>query len=342
MYSKLDLYAIMFTVMDMQKLKAAWAKSPIDFQQQQAEFKGGIINSVSSDGVHIAIISMAQFNDERYCTILWQDLSVYASFLLPSSIETVHHVFTKTRGLVQGDYEGGIHITKFEEQKPKPPIVASRGLLSRVTSLTTKGDIIAAGSIQGEFGVWSYDGIKLYKTDMSQHLHSISIRQDKLMLASDNHIRELKYKAHERELNLLEVEVLRNVDIKSSWASFDLEGVQIVCGTNTSTYESYRPVFPESATNLDIYHLSTAENFETGFREITIREFLTREIVRESPCKRIKDIKKLWCDCERIYLISQRAGTIYMIDFAKDIRKFDRNASFKTMECFSLGDPIEW
>ena len=39
----------MFTVTDIQKLKAAWEESPIDFKHQQEEFNGVII-SVSSDG----------------------------------------------------------------------------------------------------------------------------------------------------------------------------------------------------------------------------------------------------------------------------------------------------
>ena len=204
--------------------------------------------------------------------------------------------------------------------------------------MTTKGDIIAAGSINGEFGVWNYDGIKIYRMNWSQqHIHSISIRQDKLMLASDNHIRKLKYKAYGTELK---VELLENLDVKSSWASFDLEGVQIFYGKTTSDAESYRPVFPGSATDLSIYHLSTAENLEKGVYEITIRDLL-KEVVRVEPCK-IKDIKRLWCDCKRIYLISQKAGIIYMVDFAKDIEKFDRDASLETVECFSLGDPIEW
>jgi hypothetical protein len=262
--------------------------------------------------------------------------------LLPSSIETVHHIFTKSKGLVQGGYKGEIHITKFDDYKPKQPIVASHGFQSRVTSLTTKEDIIAAGSIDGEFGIWNYDGVNLYRTNFFRHIHSISIRPDKLILALDNSIHELKYQPH--ELNSLKVELLRKIDVKSDWASFDLEGVSIIYGKNPSDEESgrsWRPVFPESAGNLNLYHLSSVKDFETDRYEITIQEVLTQNVVRKELCsRRIRGISRLWCDCERLYLISQ--DSICMVDFAEHIRTSNKNTVSKTVECFSLGEPFEW
>jgi hypothetical protein len=101
-----------------------------------------------------------------YCIILGLDLKIKMSFKLKidNGVDFTDHVFIKARGLVCGDFDGRIHITKFISWELKETTVASGAAGAAgapnnlITALSTREDLIVGGSMTG-FGIWNYDSI---------------------------------------------------------------------------------------------------------------------------------------------------------------------------------------
>lgn len=176
----------------IQKLNTAWMNKEIDFRRQQVKSSiksasfDGLVYLTLSEGLYCAYLDIGIY--EALCLILSSDLEICNSFTLDDRLESSVHVFTKSRGLVQGGENGQILITRFDNWKPESSIEASSPFRNMVTALSTRRDLIMAGTVGGEVGGWSYDGSKLYQIlePLNDFVHSISIRETRILVGTEN------------------------------------------------------------------------------------------------------------------------------------------------------------
>jgi hypothetical protein len=112
------------------------------------------------------------------------------------------------------------------------------------------------------------------------------------------------------------------------WATYDIEGKAI----RYPSSDMFRPIFPRYTSQHKILLLSIPDSC----KEIIIRDFTTREIIRrhEIDGKFALDIVYMWCNYEQLFFI--RNDTVYIMDFGKDLDSYWKGKGFEVAECFSL------
>lgn len=336
----------------MKELNTAWVKKEIDFRRQQVN---GSIKSASFDGLVYLILSKGLYciltwtleslyifviTDEALCLILSSDLEICNSFTLDDRLESSVHVFTKTRGLVQGGKNGQILITRFDNWKPKSSIEASSPFRNMITALSTRGDLIMAGTVGGEVGGWSYDGSKLYHIlePLNDFVHSISIRETRILVGTEN-VNEYQLPARKSESDPSIIQQLERLSQKrakvSLWATYDSEG-QKVKWRQEGKLAPYRPMLPMSTGSCEVRLLARKELNDD--QQVVVKNFNSGEEFRRfSVDQGIIDF--MWCDRDRLFMIYRGRKEILMMDFAKDILGFNRDTTNELAECFSLSYP---
>ncbi|CZR65346.1 uncharacterized protein PAC_15246 [Phialocephala subalpina] len=345
-------------ITNIKDVKDAWAKNHINICLE--EIKGINICSVAFDGLYISLVSTTgyQKNSVQYFTILDRDLNNPKSFELFSidSLEVWHHVCTEQRGLVCGGSDGNIAIVELRDWKPQKQLKALGGLDGEISAMSTRHDLIAAGSTSGEAALWNFAGSKLatIKLDCGT-IHSLSIRETRLLVVPDD--------AYEYEIltpttatTTPSVPKLKSVGYhklgETTWAAYNPEQKKIqferLISTKDQPLERFRPVLPLSSLDYDIHILSCKVktkrvpgkwNLEIDKQDIVIEEFDSGKtrIIRNFQVAP-KHIKSLWCDKERLYWIYTGTSKIMMVNFTDGL-SFERNTTVKLAECFSLNSP---
>jgi hypothetical protein len=270
-----------------------------------------------------------------------RDLEILNSFKLDDLVPRAH-VFTISRGLVRGMNTGQILITKFKDYQPESTIEASNqpfDFNDSVTAITTKDDIFIAGTAEGHIGVWSYNGSKLFhfRCRSSDYVHSISIRPPRFLVATTTQFYEYElpvYDPNSRPTNPKVPIGLSSLAFpyNTTWATYDFEGKNIKWATD-GVRTLRRPIIPLSKEGT-IRTLSVTPR-GGGDQEIYIRDILTEYLPRSSTIN-LGFIDYIWCDQERLFLLSCDRQETSMMDFAKDIKNFKSNISHDAIECFSF------
>jgi hypothetical protein len=309
--------------------------------------------------LYISLVSTTGYQKDsvQYLTVLDRDLKICASFELFSidSLEVWHHVCTEQRGLVCGGSDGNITIVKLRDWKPQQQLRAG-GLDGEISAMSTRHDLIAAGSTSGEAALWNYTGSKLATIKLEcGTIHSLSIRETRLLVVPDD--------AYEYEIptptavtttpSVLKLKRGGHHELgETTWAAYDPEQknieVERLRSTKDQPLERFRPVLPLSSLDYDIHILSCkvkTKNVpgslypEIDRQDIVIEEFDSGKtrIIRDFQVAP-KEIKSLWCDRERLYWIYASTTKIMMVNFTDGLN-FERNTTVKLAECFSLSSP---
>lgn len=280
------------------------------------------------------------FNTVYYCTILGPDLKIKTSFKLKmdDGVDFTDHVFTKARGLVCGDFDGRIHITKFTGWEPNETTVASGAAGAAgapnnlITALSTREDLIVGGSMTG-FGIWNYDGIQLCAVE-SPPIVSICIRQTKLLIGTDRLIKEFRLPTPETKPTVWELELVRDIptDKDQSWATYDSGCTNISHCPVQDKSEPFRPLIPTSG-EYDILFLAPGmTSYEGVQQDVVVRNLVTGELICRFQVEP-NSISWLWCDHRRIFWIAEEPHKISMLDLVRDDQE---DTFFEIVECFSL------
>jgi hypothetical protein len=198
--------------------------------------------------------------------------------------------------------------------------------------LSTRDELIIAGSAEGEVGGWNFAGQKLFHLNLVDYIYSISIRENKFIVGADGvYYYEI---SQSQPFTLMRTRYERK---ELDWATYDIEGRNVqwrlVLDRQTTPLNTYRPLLPRDMNQHRIYLLS----LRGASNEIVIHDLETlKEIKRHKVTEEFfNQIQFMWCTYNQLFLITS-GNDIYMMDFTKDLEDFQLDCSFKIAECFGL------
>ncbi|KAH8595146.1 hypothetical protein B0O99DRAFT_710411 [Bisporella sp. PMI_857] len=314
-------------ITNIKDIKDAWANNHINICVEK--IIGIEICSAAFDGTYISLVSKTGYQRDatQYCTILDRDLKICASFeLFPiESFEVLHHVCTEQKGLVCGSSDGNIVIVKLQDWKPQQQLKAAGGLDGEIRTMSTRRDLIGAGSTGGEVALWNYAGSMIATVKLGREgiIHSLSIGETRLLVVPDNDAYEYEIPTMDAATTIPSILKLKKGGHrklgKTTWAAYDPEEKNIqsekLISTENQPLERFRPVLPLSSLDYDIHILSckveTKEVPGSQYPGITkvdivIEEFNSGKttIIRDFQVAP-EEIKSMWCDRERLYWVYQ-------------------------------------
>jgi hypothetical protein len=249
------------------------------------------------------------------------------------------------RGLVLAGSDGRIFIITFDDVwTPNVPIEAEGHLTNDIGALSTRDELIIAGSAEGEVGGWNLSGKKLFHINTVGYVQSISIRENKSIIGQNKFIiaanegisyygisqsppfapKRTRYEKKDEKKGL-------------DWATYDIEGRKVQwrvkVNRQMTPLNTYRPVLPRHTSQHKIYLLSLRDSSN----EIVIHDLEeSKEIKRHQMSEDFfQDIQFMWCTYNQLFLITY-GNAIYMMNFTKDLKDFQLDCSFKIAECFGL------
>lgn len=287
----------------------------------------------------------------QICTILDRNLCVLRSFEIPvESCGILHHVFNKDKGIVFGGFDGVLHFVALRDLQPQHHATAFEGLADDINAMTTRENLIAAGSVAGDVGLWDYAGAKLATVRPSNSLvHSLSIRDRKLLVVTRTDAYEygIDLENYPTPVLLKPIEQLDKLGV-TTWGSYSSNGENILCQKTCnveeqqdleSYLESYRPALPLSLVDYDnvIRILSCrhalGEQAAIVIEKLHLGEKIQIRAVRVTPQE---EINSLWSDRDRLYWTS--SGKIRMVNFSFGL-SLEAGGNGILAECFSMGLP---
>jgi hypothetical protein len=304
---------------------------------------------------YISLVSKDPVRHIQYCTILDRKLCFLRSFEIPyKSCDILHHVIKKDEGIVFGGFGGILHFVKVKHWQPQQATTLE-GLTDDINAMTTRKNLIAAGSLAGDVGLWDYTGAKLatVRHDGSQ-VHSLSIRDERLLVLT-------RTDAHEYGINLengtTTVPILPRIEelVKlgvTTWGTYSSDGETILCQKPINVeeqqpLESYRPALPHSLADYDSFTRILSRRHALGKEAaIVIEKLPSGKKIREVSVTPQREISSLWSDRVRLYWTS--SDKIWMVDFsfglsleagAKGISLEAGEKGISLAECFSMGLP---
>lgn len=242
--------------------------------------------------------------------------------------------FTKLRGLVLAGSDGRIFIITFDGWTPNVPIKADDPLTDQIEALSTRDDLIIAGSAKGEVGGWNFTGQKLFQFELVGYVFSISIRQNKFIVGLIDGV--YYYEISQSQPFTPKQTGYEKMDL--AWATYDIEGRyvkwrRVVEPDQTTPLDTYRPVLPRDTSQHKIYLLSLRH----GSNEIVIHDLKELKEIKKHKMSEdfFREIQFMWCTYNQLFLITF-GNAIYMMDFTKDLKDFQLDCSFEIAECFGL------
>lgn len=280
---------------------------------------------------------------DKTCFILNSDLEICTSFKIEIDdipehkskygFEPCKTAFTKLRGLVLAGSDGRIFIITFDGWTPNVPIKAEDPLTDEIGALSTRDELIIAGSAKGEVGGWNFTGQKLFQFNLVGYVKSISIRQNKFIIGGNDGV--YYYEISQSQPFTPKRTRYEKKDL--DWATYDIEGryVQwrVVLDRQTTPLNTYRPILPKGTSQHRIYLVSLRDDSN----EIVIHDLKELKEIKKHKVREgfFQDIQFMWCTYNQLFLVTY-GNAIYMMSFTVDLWDFHLDCSFEIAECFGL------
>lgn len=180
--------------------------------------------------------------------------------------------------------------------------------------MTTRGNLIAVGSLAGDVGLWDYTGAKLATVRPgNSQVHSLSIRDRRLLVVTRTEAYEygIDLENHPTPVFLKPIERLDKLGV-TTWGSYSSNGESILCQKTGNfeeqqALESYRPALHLSLVDYDnvIRILSCRhardEQAAIVIEKLQLGKMIQIRAVRVTPQE---EINSLWSDRDRLYWTS--------------------------------------
>lgn len=279
------------------------------------------------------------------CTILNRDLGILGSFEIPyESCDILHHVFNNDEGILFGGFDGILHFVALRNLQPQLQATAFEGLTNDINAMTTRGNLIAAGSLAGDVGLWDYTGAKLAIVRHDSQVHSLSIRDEKFLVVTRTDIYEYGIDLEKAKATVSLKPRIKQLDELgvTTWGSYSSDGESILCQKSSveeqQPLQTYRPALPLSLVDYDnVIHILSRRDTLGEEAAIVIEKLHLGKKIREVSVNPQREISSLWSDRDRLYWTS--SGNIKMVDFSFGLSLEAGGKGISLAECFSMGLP---
>jgi hypothetical protein len=255
-------------------------------------------------------------------------------------------VFTKTRGLVLAAGDGlysQVTILPFSDKlKPKKQkdfeVFEGKevgGLEGKISALSTRDDLIIAGSERGKVKAWSYNGTELFEFQLPElqdenghpRITHISIRQDEFLVGRDEgyYVYPTCFPQQGSYTPLMSK---KKKDGFCNWATYNIEGTNVKWHTQ-GNLNKFRPILPMYKSCYEVY----VPSLYYPTKQIIIWTFSGKKVREINLADTdFHNIQFMWCDFQRLFWATN-SEEIYTIDFSTGL---EGDYLFEPAECFGL------